>query len=42
MDSEVPGGTNEMSVLGLQVVNVREVLAVSYKHIAGEGGILNI
>lgn len=29
-----------MSVLGLQIVNVREALAVSYKYVAGEADIL--
>lgn len=40
MDCEVPGGINETPVLGLQIVNVREALAISYRYVAGEGDIL--
>lgn len=40
MDSEVPGGINEASVLGLQMVNVRQAFAVSYKFVTGKADIL--
>lgn len=40
MDSEVPGGINEASVLGLQMVNVRQAFAVSYKFVTGKADTL--